>query len=100
MTLTSSSWTTRQFAAAAPEALYVDDLIVPAGTTLNLNGLNLYIHTAQVEGTIIGGAIITGEVYDDVSGSGTLTLGRLGPRGLDGQAHQHVERRHLYHDHR
>ena len=38
----------------APEALYVNDLIVPAGTTLNLNGLNLYIHTEQIEGTIIG----------------------------------------------
>ncbi|MFI5458474.1 MAG: SdrD B-like domain-containing protein [Isosphaerales bacterium] len=64
-----------------PEALYVDNLIVPAGTTLNLNGLNLYIHTAQVHGTIIGGAIVTGEVFDDVSGSGKFASGDPGLLG-------------------
>ena len=64
-----------------PDALYVSNLIVPAGTTLNLNGLDLYIQTAQIQGTIIGGAIITGEVYDDVSGSGTLASGDSGLAG-------------------
>jgi hypothetical protein len=69
-------------AGGSPEALYVNDLIVPAGTTLNLNGLNLYIHTEQISGTIIGGgAIITGEVYDDVSGSGSLASGDPGLSG-------------------
>ena len=33
-----------------PEALYVNDLIVPAGATLNLDGLNLYFHTEQSTG--------------------------------------------------
>ncbi len=65
----------------APEALYVNHLIVPAGTTLNLNGLNLYIHTANVQGTILGGAIITGEVYSDSNSSGTLTAGDSGLAG-------------------
>ena len=64
-----------------PEALYVNDLIVPAGTTLNLDGLHLYIHTEQIDGTIVGGAVVTGEVYDDVSGSGTLTSGDSGLAG-------------------
>ncbi|MBE2259307.1 MAG: RHS repeat protein, partial [Rhodobacteraceae bacterium] len=45
--------------AAGPgaEALYTNSLIVPAGTTLDLNGLNLYTRTAQVGGAILGGAI-------------------------------------------
>ena len=71
----------RELAGRLPEALYVNDLIVSAGTTLNLNGLNLYIHTAQIQGTIIGGAIVTGEVYDDVSGSGTFSSGDPGLAG-------------------
>src|SRR5262249_10167299 len=36
------------------EALYVDNLIVPAGTTLDLNGLHLYARTTQINGTIVG----------------------------------------------
>ena len=69
------------YLGGTPEALYVNDLIVPAGTTLNLNGLNLYIHKAQIDGTIIGGAIITGQVYDDVSGSGPFSSGDTGLAG-------------------
>ena len=57
-----------------PEALYVNDLIVPAGATLNLDGLHLYVHTEQINGTDrVGGAVVSGEVYDDVNGSGSLT---------------------------
>jgi len=65
-----------------PEALYVNDLIVPAGATLNLDGLHLYVHTEQINGTIIaGGAVISGEVYDDVNGNGTLDNGEPGLAG-------------------
>ena len=64
------------------EALYVEDLVVPAGATLNLAGLHLYAQTEQIAGTLIsGGAVVTGEVYDDADKSGTLTPGELGLAG-------------------
>jgi hypothetical protein len=40
------------------ESLYVNSLIVPAGTTLDLNGFHLYAQATQIEGTIVGGAVI------------------------------------------
>jgi RHS repeat-associated protein len=40
----------------APEALYVNSLIVPAGTTLDLNGLNLYARNTQIAGSVVNGA--------------------------------------------
>ena len=45
-----------------PEAVYVNTLIVPSGSTLDVNGLNLYAANTQVAGTITGGSItqITG----------------------------------------
>jgi RHS repeat-associated protein len=62
-----------------PEALYVKDLIVPAGATLNLDGLHLYVQTEQINGTIVaGGAVVSGEVYDDVNDNGTLDSGEPG----------------------
>ena len=66
----------------APQALYVNDLIVPAGATLNLDGLNLYVHTEQVKGTIIsGGAVVSGEVFNDLNDDGTLDNGDPGLSG-------------------
>jgi hypothetical protein len=41
------------------EAVYANSLIVPSGSTLNLNGLHLYVQSSQVAGTIVGGSIIT-----------------------------------------
>jgi adhesin HecA-like repeat protein len=41
----------------APEALYVNTLVVPAGTTLDLNGLTLYAIDVQVAGTVVGGTV-------------------------------------------
>jgi hypothetical protein len=35
----------------AAEALYVDNLNVPGGSTLDLNGLHLYTRIAQIHGT-------------------------------------------------
>ncbi len=44
-------------AGAPPESVYVNSLIVPAGATLNLNGLHLYARLAQVAGGITGGTV-------------------------------------------
>ncbi|MDP6380943.1 MAG: PEP-CTERM sorting domain-containing protein, partial [Phycisphaerae bacterium] len=41
--------------AGFSEALYVNSLIVGAGSTLDLNGLNLYYHTGTITGSIING---------------------------------------------
>ncbi len=40
-----------------PEALYVNTLVVPSGTTLDLNGLHVYARASQSVGTIAGGSI-------------------------------------------
>lgn len=47
----------RNTSGTTPEAVYVDDLTIPAGATLDLNGLHLYAHTWHVAGSVIGGAI-------------------------------------------
>ena len=39
------------------EALYVDTLIVPAGSTLDLNLLQVYARVIDVSGTVLGGTI-------------------------------------------
>ena len=65
-----------------PEALYVNDLIVPTGATLNLDGLHLYVHTEQINGTVVsGGAVVSGEIYGDVNGDGSLDSGETGLSG-------------------
>jgi hypothetical protein len=43
---------------SGPESLYADSIDVPAGTTLDLNGLNVYVHSANTLGSVIGGTII------------------------------------------
>ena len=66
--------------SGAPEALYVNSLVVPAGTTLDLNGLHLYARAAQIDGTIVGGTV------NQVPDSGPLVLntptaGAINPAG-------------------
>jgi RHS repeat-associated protein len=39
------------------EALYVNTLLVPSGTTLDLNGLRLYARQIQISGTVVGGTV-------------------------------------------
>jgi hypothetical protein len=51
------------------EALYVNSLIVPAGCTLDLNGLHLYTRAAQLLGSIVSGSIT------QIPDGGSLTLG-------------------------
>jgi hypothetical protein len=43
--------------SGASEALYVDLLVVPAGTTLDLNHLHVYARATQIDGTVINGTI-------------------------------------------
>ncbi|HVX11301.1 MAG TPA: MBG domain-containing protein [Pirellulales bacterium] len=40
-----------------PEAVYANEVVVPAGATLDLNGLHLYTGTADIAGTVINGSI-------------------------------------------
>ena len=44
-------------AGSGTEALYVNTLVVPAGTTLDLNGIHVYTRESQVGGTVLGGII-------------------------------------------
>jgi YD repeat-containing protein len=41
----------------AAEALYVNTLIVPAGTTFDLNGLHVYARVSQINGKVINGTV-------------------------------------------
>ena len=64
------------------QALYVNDLIVPAGATSNLDGSNLYVDTEQVSGAIIsGGADVSGEVFNDRMTARSMVASRAFPAG-------------------
>ena len=52
-----------------PEALYVNSLAVPSGTTLDLNGLNVYTRAAVISGTVLNGTIQV------LPGGGSIQLG-------------------------
>ena len=45
---------------SSPNAVYVNMLVVPSGTTLNLNGLHLYALHSTINGTVIGGTVSPG----------------------------------------
>ena len=60
----------------ANEALYVNSVIIPAGSTIDLNGLKLVTRALQQGGTVLNGSI---EVIPD---SGALTLGIPTPGAL------------------
>ena len=55
-------------ASSSPNAVYAQSIIVPAGCTLNLNGLHLYARAVQISGTILGGSI------SQIPNAGALTL--------------------------
>src|SRR5262249_5937202 len=44
-------------AGTGAEALYTNSLVVPAGHTLDLNGLHVYARIVQINGTVLGGTI-------------------------------------------
>ncbi len=51
------------------EAVYANGLIVPAGATLDLNGLHMYVRGAVISGSIINGTVT------QIPGGGTLQIG-------------------------
>ncbi len=62
LTLTANTYVelvddTANSPGGTPEAVYVNTLNVPAGATLNLNGLHLYASTENIKGTITGGVV-------------------------------------------
>jgi hypothetical protein len=46
-----------QNSANRPEAVYVNLLIVPAGSTLDLNGLKVYARSVLAQGSLVGGTV-------------------------------------------
>lgn len=44
-------------AGAEPECAYVESLVVPDGTELDLNGLNLYARRTRIEGAVTNGTV-------------------------------------------
>jgi RHS repeat-associated protein len=65
-------------AGPGAEALYVDTLIVPAGSTLDLNQLKLYARVTQIAGAVLGGTIQTvvdgGPIPLNTPTTGTITV--------------------------
>ncbi len=61
-------------AGPPPECVYATSLIVPSGSTLNLNGFHLYARLTQIGGTVTGGAV---SQTPDIGGP--LTLGNSAP---------------------
>src|SRR5208337_782814 len=62
--------------SSSPEALYVNTLIVPSGSTLDLNGLHLYYRTGEINGTITAGSATP------LAGGGALQLNTADPGNL------------------
>ena len=44
-------------ASKSPEAVYVNTILVPAGTTLDLNNLHLYARTLKIAGKVVNGTV-------------------------------------------
>ncbi len=62
--------------SSSPEALYVNTLIVPSGSTLDLNGLHLYYRAAEIDGTITAGSATP------MAGGGPVALNTVNPGNL------------------
>jgi RHS repeat-associated protein len=58
---------------AGVEAFYTPSLVVPAGSTIDLNGLKLYTRALQLSGTVVNGTVVV------IPDSGALTLGSPTP---------------------
>jgi RHS repeat-associated protein len=78
---------------SGPEALYVNSLSVPAGCSLDLNGLHLYARATNIAGTVIGGSVNLipdgGALSSGRPTSGTLAApGETDPWNFFGRAGQ------------
>jgi len=56
-TLALANNTYVRLVSAGMTVLYANSLIVPAGTTLDLNGLHVYARVVQISGTVVGGMV-------------------------------------------
>jgi RHS repeat-associated protein len=63
-------------AGTGPEAVYAGSLLVPAGTTLDLNGLHFYARAAQISGSVVNGSVSL------VPGGGPVLFTALTPGNL------------------
>lgn len=77
------------------EALYVDTLVVPANSELDLAGLNLYARSALLEGTVSGGAVtivdMPGVLPFNTPTSGTIqAIGEVDEWTFDGIVGQQI----------
>src|SRR5262249_14979971 len=63
--------------------LYANTLIVPSGTTLNLNGLHVYARASSLLGTVTGGLVTT------LPSGGPFTLGTTTPGALNAPGATH-----------
>jgi YD repeat-containing protein len=61
---------------SSAEAVYANSLVIPSGSTLNLNGMNLYVRDLQNSGTVTGGSIT------QIPNSGALALDSPTPGDL------------------
>lgn len=59
---------------AGQEAIYVKQLVVPLGTTLDLNGINLYCNTAEIDGVVIGGTVMLVTLPDIIVSSAVVAV--------------------------
>jgi hypothetical protein len=64
---------------SATEALYVDVLNVTAGSTLDLNGLNLYYQSGAIDGSVINGSAT---LVPEPTGLALLALGGVAAAGI------------------
>lgn len=70
----------RNSSGTGPEAVYVQSLVVPAGTTLDLGGLNLYARAIEIAGIVLNGSVTTGPSGGPLA-FGVSTSGQITPAG-------------------
>jgi RHS repeat-associated protein len=65
---------------SVPEAVYANNLVVPSGSTLDLNGLHLYARATQISGIVLNGSVTTGPDGGPIA-FGVPTAGAIMPTG-------------------
>ncbi|MEQ1828473.1 MAG: pre-peptidase C-terminal domain-containing protein, partial [Pirellula sp.] len=64
-------------AGSAAEALYVTSLVIPANSTLDLNGLKIYTRAFQQSGTVVNGSVVV------IPDSGPIVLSTPTPGAIN-----------------